>query len=91
MKKDKPNPASRRGLDAGVHKLPPLPNIKLGNYRHYKGGKYKVIGVGRHSETLEPLVIYVHDGQYWIRPAKMFLEKVNVEGKLLPRFSLLEQ
>ncbi len=64
----------------------------MGTYEHYKGNKYKVIGVGRHSETLEELVIY--QAQYgdfgiWVRPVKMFVEAVTVERKQVPRFKLI--
>jgi len=63
--------------------------IKLGKYKHYKGKEYEVIGVARHSETLEELVFYralygKHD--LWARPLKMFMEKVMVDGKKAPRF-----
>lgn len=62
--------------------------IKLGRYKHYKGNEYEVIGVAKHSETLEELVIYkTLDGeQIWARPLKMFTEEVEVEGKKIPRF-----
>ena len=72
--------------------------VKLGKYKHYKGKLYEVIGVARHSETLEEFVVYraLYDtkefGQnsLWIRPKEMFLEKVFVEGKKVPRFELIE-
>lgn len=68
--------------------------MKLGKYQHYKGNFYEVIGVARHSETLEELVVYraLYDSpkfgknSLWGRPKKMFLEKVIVEGKKAPRF-----
>lgn len=66
--------------------------IKLGKYRHYKGKEYKVMGVARHSETLEELVIYraLYDNfDLWARPLKMFLEEVEVNGKKVPRFEYL--
>lgn len=66
--------------------------IKLGKYRHYKGKEYEVIGVARHSETLEELVIYraLYDNfDLWARPLKMFLEEVEVDGKKVPRFEYL--
>lgn len=72
--------------------LPPLPSIPLGRYRHYKGGEYEVIGVVRHSETLEPLVLYrplYNDSGLWIRPYEMFVESLQVDGKVSPRFSLV--
>lgn len=62
---------------------------KLGKYRHYKGGEYEVIGVARHSETLEALVVYTplyNDSGLWVRPLAMFLEEVEWEGKRVPRF-----
>lgn len=67
--------------------------LKLGKYRHYKGKEYEVIGVAKHSETLEELVVYralYDEGQIWVRPLKMFLEKVEVDGKKIPRFSSVE-
>lgn len=72
--------------------LPPLPSIPLGRYRHYKGGEYEVIGVARHSETLEPLVLYrplYNDSGLWVRPYEMFVECLEVDGKISPRFSLV--
>ena len=72
-----------------TEKLPPLPPIALGRYRHYKGGRYEVLGVVRHSETLAPMVLYKpldHDVGLWVRPYAMFLESVEVEGRLRPRF-----
>jgi len=68
--------------------------IKLGKYRHYKGKVYEVIGVAYHSETLEKLVVYkaLYDSDefgknaLWVRPVRMFLEKVKVDGKEVSRF-----
>ena len=67
--------------------------LKLGKYKHYKGKEYEVIGVARHSETLEELVVYralYGDRDLWVRPVKMFLEKVEVDGKKVPRFRYLD-
>lgn len=67
--------------------------IKLGKYRHYKGKEYEVIGIARHSETLEELVIYralYDDFDLWARPLKMFSEEVEIEGKKAPRFQYLD-
>jgi len=68
--------------------------LKLGKYQHYKGHFYKVIGIAKHSETLEELVIYEAlyenpDGKLWVRPLKMFLEKVEIKGKKVPRFKFV--
>lgn len=70
------------------HDLPPLPETALGRYRHYKGGEYEVIGVARHSETLEPLVVYRPRYQtgWWVRPHAMFFEAINTDGTMRPRF-----
>ncbi|OGF65427.1 hypothetical protein A2Z53_00240 [Candidatus Giovannonibacteria bacterium RIFCSPHIGHO2_02_42_15] len=68
--------------------------IKLGKYRHYKGGEYEVFGVASHSETQESLVIYkalYGDFSLWARPLKMFLENVEVSGKTIPRFEYVEK
>lgn len=64
--------------------------MKLGLYRHYKGKVYRVIGVAKHSETLEELVVYHDKKSWWVRPKRMFLEKVIVNGKKVPRFKFLE-
>ena len=75
-----------------MHDLKPLPEPTLGRYQHYKGGQYEVIGVARHSETQEPLVIYrplYGDSGLWVRPYAMFYEQVEVMGTLQPRFALL--
>jgi len=66
--------------------------IRTGRYRHYKGNDYQVIGIARHSETEEELVVYrklYDDGSLWVRPAAMFVEDVNVDGRTVPRFSWL--
>ncbi len=72
--------------------LPPLPNTPLGLYRHYKGGDYQVIGVARHSETLEPLVLYrplYSDTGLWVRPHSMFFEQIVVDGTTQARFAFV--
>ncbi|HEY9132777.1 MAG TPA: DUF1653 domain-containing protein [Dyella sp.] len=64
--------------------------LSPGIYRHYKGQRYRVIGVARHSETEEELVVYqALYGQFglWVRPATMFAEDVLVEGRKVPRFA----
>jgi len=72
--------------------------IKLGEYQHFKGKFYEVVGVARHSETLEELVVYkaLYDLEefgrdaLWIRPKDMFLETVEVKGKEIPRFKYID-
>jgi hypothetical protein len=74
--------------------LPPLPDPRLGRYRHYRGGEYEVIGVARHSETLEPLVLYrplYNQTGLWVRPYDMFFEQVEVDGQPQPRFTLIAE
>ncbi|MFH0874799.1 MAG: DUF1653 domain-containing protein [archaeon] len=68
--------------------------IQPGKYQHYKGKFYEVIGVARHSETLEEFVIYkaLYDSAefgknaLFVRPKKMFLENISIDGKIVPRF-----
>jgi hypothetical protein len=75
-----------------ANELPGLPSLPLGRYRHYKGGEYEVLGVVRHSESLEPLVLYrplYNDTGSWVRPFSMFLEPVEYGGKTQPRFILV--
>lgn len=66
--------------------------IKLGKYRHYKGKEYEVLGIAKHSETLEEFVVYKElygEGGIWIRPLKMFVEMVVVDGVKKPRFEFI--
>ena len=68
-------------------------DIKLGKYRHFKGKEYEVIGIAKHSETLEPMVVYkalYGDGGIWVRPAHMWNETVDREDYQGPRFIYLE-
>ena len=70
--------------------LPPLPETPTGRYRHYKGGEYEVIGVARHSETLEPMVVYrplYNESGLWIRPHAMFFGTLEVAGVTTQRFA----
>lgn len=62
-------------------------------YKHYKGTKAKVICEALHSETMEPLVVYLHleDGGMWARPKKMFLETIKIDGKKVERFKKINQ
>jgi cupin 2 domain-containing protein len=66
--------------------------ITPGRYRHYKGNEYTVLGVARHSETQEKLVVYRQeygDHGLWVRPKRMFMEAVTVEGQQVSRFQPL--
>ena len=70
--------------------LTPLPTIESGRYRHYKGGEYEVLGVVRHSETLEPMVLYrplYNQSGMWVRPFAMFLDSIEFNATVQPRFS----
>jgi hypothetical protein len=67
--------------------------IQKGLYEHYKGKRYEVVDVARHSETLELMVVYkalykgeFPEGSLWVRPLAMFQEQVTVNGKPVPRF-----
>ena len=75
-----------------MNELSRLPSIALGRYRHYKGKDYEVLGVARHSESLEPMVLYrplYNNSGIWVRPFKMFMEQVELNGQLQPRFALV--
>jgi hypothetical protein len=66
--------------------------MQLGLYQHYKGNVYQVIGIARHSETLEEMVVYqalYRDFGIWARPKEMFKGTVEYEGKIVPRFTYL--
>jgi hypothetical protein len=68
--------------------IEPIP----GRYRHFKGGEYEVLGVARHSETDERLVVYrslYGEGGLWVRPVAMFAETVVIDGQPRPRFTYL--
>ena len=87
MSLNTPPPSSGPASDTD---LSPPPTIQLGLYRHYKGGLYEVQGVVRHSETLQPMVLYrARYGQrgLWVRPFDMFLETVQVAGRTVSRFT----
>ncbi len=69
-------------------------DVKLGIYEHYKGKKYRVIGVAKHSETLEDMVVYEvlyenKTSKLWIRLIEMFLEDIKINNKTIPRFKYL--
>lgn len=66
--------------------------LKLGRYRHFKGGEYEVLGMAKHSETGEALVVYrrLDSGRsLWVRPLAMFLEQVEYKGTRVPRFAFI--
>lgn len=67
-------------------------SIKKGRYRHFKGGEYRVIGIARHSETLEEMVVYealYGEGGLWVRPASMWNEEIERDGKKFKRFEFI--
>jgi hypothetical protein len=73
--------------------LPPVPDLAPGRYRHYQGRDYEVVAVARHSETLEPVVVYralYGDHGLWVRPYAMFCEYVLVDGRSIRRFAPME-
>ena len=74
-----------------------MKKIRRGRYQHYKGNLYEVIGIVRHSETLEELVLYkalyktkFGPCSYWVRPKGMFEGRVKVQGVLVPRFQFIK-
>ena len=63
--------------------------VHTGRYRHYKGNEYEVIGIARHSENEEEMVVYrklYGDHSLWVRPLSMFQENVLLDGRQIPRF-----
>ncbi len=67
--------------------------VQPGKYRHFKGKEYEVVGIARHSETLEELVVYralYGDGGLWVRPVAMWDETVQHEGRSVPRFTKID-
>lgn len=70
----------------------PASDLLPGRYRHYKGNEYVVLGVARHSEIEQDVVVYRQDyGErgLWVRPKQMFQEMVKVDGEAVPRFEYL--
>lgn len=69
--------------------------IKIGgNYRHFKGNRYKVLHLAKHSETEEELVVYqalYGERGIWVRPLAMFCEEIERDGKRMQRFTLVEE
>ena len=71
-----------------------MTEIKLGKYRHFKGMEYEVIAVAKHSETLEPMVVYralYGDHDVWVRPASMWNETVERDGETVRRFTYVDE
>ena len=69
-----------------------MSEIKIGKYRHFKGNEYEIVGIAKHSETLEPMVVYralYGEGGLWVRPAHMWNEMVERDGKVFPRFTYI--
>lgn len=69
-----------------------MEEIKKGRYRHFKGNEYEVIGTAKHSETTEEYVVYkalYGDGGLWVRPAEMWNETVERDGKIFKRFEFI--
>ena len=68
--------------------------LEVGIYEHYKGNRYEVIGIAKHSETLEEMVVYkalYGEGLVWVRPLKMFTEEVEVNGEMIQRYKLVKE
>ena len=71
-------------------------DLKLGVYEHFKGKKYRVICVAKHSESLEDMVVYEplyenKTSKLWVRPLGMFLGEVEIDGKRVPRFRYVDE
>ena len=70
-----------------------MEEIKLGRYRHFKGNEYEVLYIGKDSETMEDVVIYralYGRNEVWVRPARMWNETVERDGKIYKRFTLID-
>jgi len=73
-------------MDKSLNKADEIP---LGIYRHYKNKEYELLGIATHSETEEKLAVYrplYGDCALWVRPLDMFLETVEIDGEIVPRF-----
>jgi len=71
-----------------------MEEIKLGKYRHFKGNEYEVLYIAKHSETLEEVVVYralYGDHGIWVRPASMWNETIERDGKTFKRFTKIEE
>ena len=68
--------------------------LEIGIYEHYKGNRYEVIGIAKHSETLEEMVVYkalYGEGLVWVRPLRMFMDEVEVNGENVQRFKFIKK
>lgn len=78
-------------MSTAKEELPDLPKLDKGEYAHYRGDHYEVLGVAYHTETLEPMVVYrpLYDtkAELFVRPFDMFTEQVIVSGEMKPRFA----
>ena len=71
-----------------------MEEIKIGRYRHFKGNEYEVLCIAKHSETQEVMVVYralYGERGVWVRPASMWNETVERDGKTYKRFTYLEE
>ena len=67
--------------------------MKKGIYKHYKGNMYELLYIANHSETLEKMVVYkalYGDGEIWVRPASMWSEEIEINGKTVKRFEFVQ-
>ena len=69
-----------------------MADIKMGQYKHFKGGSYEALFIAKHSETLEEMMVYknLQTGVIWVRPLCMWEEEVTVNGNTVRRFTLVE-
>lgn len=66
--------------------------LKPGKYRHFKGNEYELLYIAKHSETLEPMVVYralYGENGVWVRPAHMWDEEITRDGKTFKRFEYI--
>ncbi len=71
-----------------------MEEIKIGRYRHFKGNEYEVTGIAKHSETEEDMVVYkalYGEGGLWVRPASMWNETIERDGKVFKRFEYIRE
>ncbi len=83
----------KKGKDRSAVFLRSMEEIQIGKYKHFKGNEYEVLYLARDSETMEEVVVYralYGEGGVWVRPAKMWNEIVEKEGKQYKRFTFIE-